>query len=101
MSWKFLARLRGRLRPEAVAGANGALLYRIGLTLGVSLFVLALLAIGRIAWTLTHAAVWVNYRGSVVTHGQMYLALALSIATALGSLGIVVLLRRTGRPGRR
>lgn len=101
MSWNFLARLRSRLRAETAAGPKGAVFYRIGLTLGASLFVLSLLAIGRIAWAMSHAAVWVNYRGSVVSRDQMYLALALSIVTALGSLGIVVLLWRAVRTGRR
>lgn len=80
---------------------RGGWFYRIGLTVAICLFVVSLFAIGRVAWALSHNAVWVNYRGSVLSHSQMYLALGLSVLTAVGSLGFVALLRRAARSGRR
>lgn len=63
--------------------------YRVAVTVAAVFFVAALLGIARIGWALAHGSVWVNYRGSVLSHGQMYVALALSAAVALGSAGMV------------
>jgi hypothetical protein len=76
--------------------------YRVVVTVAAVFFVLALLGIARIGWALAHGSVWVNYRGSVLSHAQMYVALALSVTVALGSVAIgwIALLsgRSQGRP---
>lgn len=96
-----LARLRRRLAAEAAADPRGGLVQRVGIALSGIFLVASLLAIGRIGWALGHGTVWVNYRGSVLSHGDMYLALGLSALVALGSIGMLGLLWRTPGPDRR
>ncbi len=92
------SKLRERLRGRPPAGDPGeAWGSRVRVTVAALGFVVALLGIARIAWALTHGSVWVNYRGSVLSRGQMYAALALAIGVALGSIGIAVTLRSPGR----
>jgi len=68
--------------------------YRVVGTVAAVLFVLALLGIARVGWALAH--------GSVLSHAQMYVALALSVTVALASVAIgwIALLsgRSQGRP---
>ena len=75
--------------------------YRVVVTVAAVLFVAALLGIARILWALAHASVWVNYRGSVLSHAQMYVALALSITVALGAIAIGWFALLSGRGQRR
>ena len=90
-------RLVDQLRREASADASGERFFRLLFAFAAVFLVGSVLAIGRIAWALEQGAVWVNFRGSPLSRGDMYLALAMSIAVALCSIGIVVLLHKSLR----
>lgn len=95
MSSNPLKRFLDQLRREAAADAPGGRFFRVVFVFAAAFLVGSLLAIGRIAWALDQGAVWVNFRGSPLTRGDMYIALAMSSAAALCSIGIVVLLRKS------
>jgi len=97
MSSNPFKRFLDQLRREAAADAPGGRFFRLIFVFAAVFFVGALLAIGRIAWALDQGVVWVNFRGSPLSHTEMYVALAMSCAVALCSIGIVVLLRKSLR----
>ncbi|MGB6452467.1 MAG: hypothetical protein WBE92_17080 [Steroidobacteraceae bacterium] len=97
MSSNFLKRVLHQLRAESAASAEGGPFLRLMFAVAAIFFVGSLLAIGRIAWALDHGVAWVNYRGSPLSRGEMYTALALSTLVALCSVGVVASLRRALR----
>jgi hypothetical protein len=101
MPWRRLGELRRKLRAQAALDPRGAAYYRLAVTVALVFLVAALSAIGRIVWALEHRVVWVNYRGSVLSHAQMYVALALSSVVALGSIAIILVLRKSAPTRRR
>jgi hypothetical protein len=97
MSSNFLKRFLSQLRAESAASAESGPFLRLMFAVAAIFFVGSLLAIGRIAWALDHGIAWVNYRGSPLSHREMYVALALSAVAALCSVGAVVSLRNSFR----
>lgn len=95
MSSNFLKRFLDQLRSEAAA--EGGRFFRLMFAVAMIFLIGSLLAIGRIAWALGHGVVWVNYRGSPLSRGEMYTALALSAIVALCSVGIVASLLTSRR----
>lgn len=93
MSSNLLSRFLRQLRAESAASSEGGPFLRLVFAVAAVFFVGSLLAIGRIVWALDHGVAWVNYRGSPLSHREMYMALALSAVAALCSVGVVVSLR--------
>ncbi len=100
MSSNPLRRFLDQLRREIAADAGGGRSFRLMLAIVMIFFIGSVLAIGRIAWALSHGTVWVNYRGSPLSRGELYTALALSGAVALCSIGIVVSMLKSFRASR-
>ncbi|MGB6449725.1 MAG: hypothetical protein WBE92_03135 [Steroidobacteraceae bacterium] len=95
MPSNFFQRALRQLRAESAASAESGPFLRLIFAVAAIFFVGSLLAIGRIAWALDHGVAWVNFRGSPLSHRDMYTALALSGFAALCSVGVVVSLRKS------
>ncbi len=97
MASNLLKRFVRQLRAESAASADAGPFLRLIFALAAIFLVGSVLAIGRIAWALDHGVEWVNFRGSPLSHREMYAALALSALAALCSVGVVVSLRKSLR----
>ncbi len=97
MASNLLQRFLDQLRREAAPSADSARYFRLMLIVSAIFLVGSLLAIGRIVWALSQGVVWVNFRGSPLSHREMYIALALSTLVALCSIGIAVSLIKASR----